>query len=103
MKIREASGSDRQAHEAAVEAVQQVLPLLSQKEASAEAVNAVAYATKYHSDRFWKGAQHARKWRRRTSPRKSTWLPAAKRSRNEAIKPLRQSLMGATAARASSP
>jgi len=27
------------------------------KRASAEAVNAIAYATKYHSDWFWKGAQ----------------------------------------------
>ena len=62
-EIREAGGSDQQAHEAAVEAVLQVLPLLSQKEASAEAVNAIAYATKYHSDWFWKGAQHVRKWR----------------------------------------
>src|SRR5215475_512820 len=39
-EIREAGGSDQQAHEAAVEAVQQVLPLLTQKEASAEAVSA---------------------------------------------------------------
>jgi len=66
-EIRDAGGSDQQTHEASVEAVQQVLPLLSRKEASAEAVNAVAYATKYHSEWFWKGAQHARKWKRRTS------------------------------------
>jgi hypothetical protein len=39
------------------------LPLLSQKEASAEAVNAVAYATKYYPEWFWKGAEHLRKWR----------------------------------------
>jgi len=32
-------------------------------EASAEAVNAVAYATKYYPEGFWKGAQHLRKWR----------------------------------------
>jgi hypothetical protein len=62
-EIREAGGSDQQAHEAAVEAVQQVLPLLSRKEASAEAVNAIAYATKYHSEWFWRVAHHARKWR----------------------------------------
>ena len=62
-EIRDAGGSDQQAHEAAVEAVQQALPLLSRKEASAEAVNAIAYATKYHSEWFWKGAQHVRKWR----------------------------------------
>jgi hypothetical protein len=42
--------------------VQSVLPL-PWKEASAEAVNAIAYATRYHSDWFWKGAQHIRKWR----------------------------------------
>jgi len=46
-----------------VAAMQQVLPTLSRKEVSAEAVNAIAYATKYHSEWFWKGAQHVRKWR----------------------------------------
>ena len=61
-EMREAGGSDQQAHEAAVEAVLSVLPALTQ-EASAEAVNAIAYATRYHSDWFWKGAQHIRKWR----------------------------------------
>ena len=58
-KRREGS-SHRDAHEAAVAAVRSVLPL-SWKEASAEAVNAVAYATKYHSDWFWRGAQPAEK------------------------------------------
>ena len=43
---------DQEAHEAAVAAVQQVLPQLSRKEASAEGVNAIAYATKYHSEWF---------------------------------------------------
>jgi len=52
-KRREGS-SDQEAHEAAVAAVQSVLPL-PWKEASAEAVNAVAYATKYHSEWFWRG------------------------------------------------
>jgi hypothetical protein len=47
----------------AVEAVLSVLPTQTQNEASAEAVNAIAYATKYHSDWFWKGAQQIRKWR----------------------------------------
>jgi hypothetical protein len=56
-EIREAGGSDQQAHEAAVEAVLSILLLLSREDASAEAVNAVAYATEYHSDWFWKGAQ----------------------------------------------
>jgi hypothetical protein len=51
-EIRKAGGSDQQAHEVAVEAVLSVLPLLSREEPSAEAVNAVAYATKYHSDCF---------------------------------------------------
>jgi hypothetical protein len=37
-----------------------VLPL-SWKEASAGAANAVAYATRYHSDWFGKGAQHLKK------------------------------------------
>jgi hypothetical protein len=62
-EISEAGGSDQQAHEAAVEAVLSVLPAITQKEASAEAVSAIAYATKYHSEWFWRGAQHVRKWR----------------------------------------
>jgi hypothetical protein len=48
-------------HEAHEAAVGSVLPL-SWKEANVEAVNAIAYATRYHSDWFWKGAQHMRKW-----------------------------------------
>jgi hypothetical protein len=43
--------------------VQQVLPLLSRTEASSEAVNAIAYARKYHSEWFWRGAEHMKKWR----------------------------------------
>jgi hypothetical protein len=35
----------------------------SGKGASTEAVNAIAYATKYHSEWFWKGALQIRKWR----------------------------------------
>ena len=61
-EMRAAGASDQEAHEAAVAAVQTVLPL-SWKEASAEAANAIAYATRYHSDWFGKGAQHIRKWR----------------------------------------
>ena len=78
-EIREAGGSDQQAHEAAVEAVLSVLSLLSRKEASAEAVNAIAYATKYHSDWFWKGAQQIRKWGERPTspPPASPRVPAA--------------------------
>jgi hypothetical protein len=34
-------------------------------EASAEAVNAVAYATRNHPEWFWRGAQHAKKPRQR--------------------------------------
>jgi hypothetical protein len=45
-EMRQAGASDQEPHEAVV---QQVLPLLSWKEASAEAVNAIAYAAKYHS------------------------------------------------------
>jgi hypothetical protein len=58
----QAGATDQEAHEAAVAAVQTVVPL-AWKEASAEATNAIAYATRYHSDWFWKGAQHIRKWR----------------------------------------
>jgi len=61
-EMRQAGASDQQAHEAAVEAVQTFLPL-SRKEASAETVNAVAYATRYHPEWFWRGAQHVGKWR----------------------------------------
>jgi hypothetical protein len=46
--------SDQEAHEEVVAAVQSVLPL-PWKEASAEAVNAVTYATRYHSEWFWRG------------------------------------------------
>ena len=53
----------QQAHEAAVQAVLGVLPALTQKEASKEAVDAVAYATKYHSEWFWRGREHVKKWR----------------------------------------
>jgi hypothetical protein len=59
---RRAGASDHEAHEAAVAAVQDVLPL-PWKEASAEAVNAVAYATRNHPEWFWRGAQHVAKWR----------------------------------------
>jgi len=60
---RAAGASDQEAHEAAVAAVQTVLPL-PWKEASAEAVNAVAYATRYHPEWLWRGEQHAAKRRR---------------------------------------
>jgi hypothetical protein len=30
---------------------------------STNAVNAIAYATKYYPEWFWKGAEHLRKWR----------------------------------------
>jgi hypothetical protein len=42
---------DQEAHEAAAAALQSVLPL-PWKEASAEAVNAVAYASRYRSEWF---------------------------------------------------
>jgi hypothetical protein len=50
---RREGASDHEAHEAAVAAVQALLPL-PWKEASAEAVSAVAYTTKYHSEWFWR-------------------------------------------------
>jgi hypothetical protein len=50
-EMRQAGATDQEAHDAAVAAVQTVLPL-SWKEASVEAVNAIAYATRYHSDWF---------------------------------------------------
>jgi hypothetical protein len=61
-EMRQAGATDQEAHEAAVATVLTVLPL-PWKEASVEAVNAIAYATRYHSDWFWKGAQQIRKWR----------------------------------------
>jgi len=33
------------------------------KEVSEEAVNAIAYATRNHSEWFWLDAQHAARWR----------------------------------------
>ena len=62
-EMREGGASDQEAHEAAVAAVQEVLPL-PWIEASAEAVDAIAYATRHHPEWFWRGAQHVRKWRR---------------------------------------
>ena len=62
-EMREVGASDQEAHEAAVAAVQQVLTLLSRKEASSEAVNAIAYAAKYFPEWFWRGTEHLRKWR----------------------------------------
>ena len=56
-EMRQAGAGDQEAHEAAVAAVQEVLQL-PWKEASVEAVNAIAYATRYHSEWFWQGAQH---------------------------------------------
>ena len=56
--------SDQEAHVAAVSAVQSVLPL-PWKEASADAVNAIAYATQNRPEWFWRGAQHAGKPRQR--------------------------------------
>jgi hypothetical protein len=56
-EVRRAGASDQETHEAAVAAVQTVSPILSQKEASTEAINAVAYATKHHSEWFWQGAR----------------------------------------------
>jgi len=43
-EIRQAGGSDQEAHEAAVAAVLSVWPTPTHKEVSAEAVNAIAYA-----------------------------------------------------------
>jgi hypothetical protein len=51
---RRVGASDQEAHEAAVAAVQAVWPS-PWKEASAEAVDAVAYASRYHSEWFWRG------------------------------------------------
>src|SRR5262245_54265948 len=51
---RRQGASHFEALDAAVAAVQAVLPL-PWKEASAEAVNAIVYATKHHSEWFWRG------------------------------------------------
>ena len=62
-EMRQAGANDQEAHEAATAAVQTVLSL-PWKEATVEAVNAIAYASRYHSDWFRKdGAQHIRIWR----------------------------------------
>ena len=60
-EMRRAGATHQEAQEATVAAVQEVL-LLSWKEASVEAVNAVADATRYYSEWFWQGAQHVGKW-----------------------------------------
>jgi hypothetical protein len=46
---------DHEAHLAAVAALQVVWPGLTWKEASAQAVNAVSFASTYHSKWFWRG------------------------------------------------
>jgi hypothetical protein len=51
---RRPGASDHEAHEAADAAVQAVLPL-PYKGASVEVVNAIAYATRHHSEWFWQG------------------------------------------------
>jgi hypothetical protein len=51
---RSAGASDQEANKAAVLPIQSVLSL-PRKEASAEAVNAGAGATRYHSEWFWEG------------------------------------------------
>jgi len=53
-EMRRAGRSEHEAHLAAVAAVQAVLPL-PYKEASIEAVHAIANATHYHSEWFWQG------------------------------------------------
>jgi len=52
--MRQAGATHQEAHEAAVVAVQEVLPL-SWKEASVEAVNAIAYASRWYPEWFWRG------------------------------------------------
>ena len=53
-QMRRAGASDQQAHEAAVATVQSMWPVPF-REASIEAINAVAYATRYHSEWVWQG------------------------------------------------
>jgi hypothetical protein len=67
-------GSHQQAHEAAVAALQEVWPL-PWKEASAEAVDAIAHATRRHSEWFWQGAQHLGNGRRRPA-KPARWVQA---------------------------
>jgi len=51
-EMRRAGRSHQEVHEAAVMAVLEALPGLPWKVASAEPVNAIAYATRYHSEWF---------------------------------------------------
>ena len=53
---RRARALDHEAHLAAVAALQGTWPGLTQREASAEAVNAIAYASTYHTEWFWSAA-----------------------------------------------
>ena len=59
---RQAGASDHEAHETVVAAVQTVL-LLPWKDASIEAVNAIACATPSSSRVVLAGAQHTERWR----------------------------------------
>jgi hypothetical protein len=52
---RQAGRDHHAAHAEAVEALHQVLPELSEREAVQQAILAVAYATREHTAWFWKG------------------------------------------------
>src|SRR5262245_53383857 len=52
-KVRATGQLDHPAHLAARAAVLEVLPSPTEKEASQEAINAIAYATSFHSAWFW--------------------------------------------------
>ena len=60
-EMRQAGASDQEAHEGPWQPSQTVLPL-SHKEASVEAVNGIAFATRYHPDWFGR-VRITRKWR----------------------------------------
>jgi hypothetical protein len=79
---RRAGANDHEAREAAVAAVQTVLPLPWQ-EASIEAANAVAYAIRYHPEWFWRDAQHTEKWRAKGQPEQASSSPLIHYSNTE--------------------
>jgi hypothetical protein len=66
-EMRQAGATDQEAHDAAVAAVQTVLPP-SWNEASVEAVNAIAYATRYLRSVLEGRAAHRRSRKLRYQP-----------------------------------
>lgn len=59
-RVRQAGEGDHPAHEAAVEALLEIMPHLSRDEASAQVRQAIHWASVEHTEWFWRGVGDAR-------------------------------------------